>query len=470
MLIKKIVLFLLLNLFISCSSGGNEDSDIIVNNKNNPPIAQNINVASDGSTVNIKLQATDPDNDNLTFSIVSGPSKGTILLSSDLVTYTPNIDAYNSDSFIYVANDGQLDSNLATVYISLPEIPTESDSTFKQLVNENYNNSSFVFGATLNYYQLNSNVEELFLREFDYTTPENSFKQSIVHPEPDEWNWGRVDAFLNFANNNNIKIRVHGPIGPQSSTWAKTDNRTKDELSELYEEFLIELCKKIANNSNVLWMDVVNETISTNGNWTAERSGTNLWENPWTQIGKNEDGIPLYIIKAFEIADQYTNGISLVFNQHGGMQPRMWNKVKETIIYLKNMGLRIDGLGWQAHLKDDEVLSLNQNRLNYLLSIIDWAHQNDLDFHITEIDYRMTSNPPSTSDYGRQANGYTNILKALISKRENGVVTFNTWGIKDKDEPSSHEYRYLYDSNLNPKTAVDSLKKALKNKEVNFNF
>ena len=55
---------------------------------------------------------------------------------------------------------------------------------------------------------------------------------------------------------------------------------------------------------------------------------------------------------------------------------------KETILYLKNKGLRIDGLGWQGHLGDNVVLSLNQSKLNYLLSIIDWAHDNDLDFHI----------------------------------------------------------------------------------------
>ena len=28
-------------------------------------------------------------------------------------------------------------------------------------------------------------------------------------------------------------------------------------------------------------------------------------------------------------------------------------------------------------------------KLNYLSSLIDWAHQNDLDFHVTEIDYRL---------------------------------------------------------------------------------
>ena len=38
---------------------------------------------------------------------------------------------------------------------------------------------------------------------------------------------------------------VLGPIGPQSSIWAKTNSRTKEELIKNYEEFLTELCKKI---------------------------------------------------------------------------------------------------------------------------------------------------------------------------------------------------------------------------------
>ena len=29
---------------------------------------------------------------------------------------------------------------------------------------------------------------------------------------------------------NNIVLRIHGPISPQASRWAKNDIRTKDEL------------------------------------------------------------------------------------------------------------------------------------------------------------------------------------------------------------------------------------------------
>jgi len=343
-----------------------------------------------------------------------------------------------------------------------------SDS-FKKIMSDEYNIDTFKFGATLNFYQLNSNIEQLFLREFDYVVAENSFKQTIVHPEPDKWNWERVDAFLDFANKNNLQMRVHGPIGPQSSTWAKTDSRTKEELIKNYEEFLTELCKKINDEKNVKWMDVVNETINKEAKWTIEKTGTD-YQNPWTQIGKNEDGIPLYIIKSFEIAKEHAPNVSLVFNQHQGMEPVMWDKVKETILYLKNKGLRIDGLGWQAHLRDNVILSLNKEQFYYLMSLIDWAHENDLDFHITEIDYRMTGDPPANSEYERQANGYANIVKALIAKRNNGIVTYNTWGVYDKNEASDHQYKYIYDSDLNPKKAVDLLKSTLKNKDITPRF
>jgi GH35 family endo-1,4-beta-xylanase len=374
--------------------------------------------------------------------------------------------------FVFLFINCSSGSDESTVIDKDPDPDPDSGKitdSFKKIMSDEYNTDTFKFGATLNFYQFNSNVEDLFLKEFDYVVAENSFKQTIVHPEPDQWNWERVDAFLDFANKNNLQMRVHGPIGPQSSTWAKTDSRTNEELIKNYEEFLTELCKKINNENNVKWMDVVNETIDKNANWTIEKAGTG-YQNPWTQIGENEDGIPLYIIRSFEIAKEHAPNISLVFNQHQGMQPVMWDKVKETILYLKNKGLRIDGLGWQAHLRDNVILSLNKEQFDYLLSLIDWAHENDLDFHITEIDYRMTGDPPNNSEYERQANGYANIAKALIAKRNNGVVTFNTWGVYDKNEVSDHEYKYIYDSNLNPKKAVDLLKSSLKNKDITPKF
>ena len=63
------------------------------------------------------------------------------------------------------------DSSDAEIIINDPDPdpdPDQTEESFKKIVSDNYN-SDFKFGATLNYFQLNSNVEELFLKEFNYT-------------------------------------------------------------------------------------------------------------------------------------------------------------------------------------------------------------------------------------------------------------------------------------------------------------
>mgnify|MGYP002046969469 CR=1 FL=1 len=41
-----------------------------------------------------------------------------------------------------------------------------------------------------------------------------------------------IDDYLDFADKHNITLRIHGPISPQASHWAKADNRTKKELEK----------------------------------------------------------------------------------------------------------------------------------------------------------------------------------------------------------------------------------------------
>jgi GH35 family endo-1,4-beta-xylanase len=256
----------------------------------------------------------------------------------------------------------------------------------------NYSPDSFFVGGTLTKFQLNTELENIFLEEFNYLTPANSFKQTIIHPKPDVWRWDRYDNFINFANENNLTLRVHGPISPQASKWVKDDGRTKEELSLILEEFLTALCKKVNEEKSVRWMDVVNETILRNGSWFAEKPGNDKWENPWTQIGINDDGFPKYIVRAFEIANKYATNIKLVYNHNGGMEKVMWEKIMETITYLKSKGLRVDAIGWQAHLRTN---SLSNEDLQYLDFLMDWAHKNNLEFHITELNLWVKVEAPN---------------------------------------------------------------------------
>jgi hypothetical protein len=67
---------------------------------------------------------SDGDGDSLTAVLDNGPGSGTLTLNSDgSFNYTPGLNFNGSDSFTYHANDGGLDSNVATVTITVNAVP-----------------------------------------------------------------------------------------------------------------------------------------------------------------------------------------------------------------------------------------------------------------------------------------------------------------------------------------------------------
>jgi uncharacterized protein len=93
---------------------------------NAAPVAANDSYTTDEDTPltvaapGVLVNDTDGNGDPLTAVLVSGPTKGTLVLNSDgSFTYTPNANYNGSDSFTYTAHDGSADSNEATVSITV---------------------------------------------------------------------------------------------------------------------------------------------------------------------------------------------------------------------------------------------------------------------------------------------------------------------------------------------------------------
>jgi hypothetical protein len=117
---------------------------------NHAPVAVNDTAATDqGVPVTIDVLANDSDIDNstgvnagsgraanagLTARIVSQPANGTLTVNADgTLTYKPNAAFSGTDSFSYVANDGVVDSALASVTITVRatnHAPVANDDTF----------------------------------------------------------------------------------------------------------------------------------------------------------------------------------------------------------------------------------------------------------------------------------------------------------------------------------------------------
>jgi hypothetical protein len=87
---------------------------------NSPPVAHSKDVIVDEDKhIYIKLIATDPDNDHLTYYLLNLPSHGTVNQITDTVLYTPDVNYYGPDGFTYKVNDGLRDSDIASIMITV---------------------------------------------------------------------------------------------------------------------------------------------------------------------------------------------------------------------------------------------------------------------------------------------------------------------------------------------------------------
>ena len=93
---------------------------VVEHSDNNPPVADDLTLTvKEDYNWGVMLSGTDPDGDPLTFRVVDPPAHGALSGTIPNLLYTPYPDYNGADSFTYVANDGMLDSALATVSITV---------------------------------------------------------------------------------------------------------------------------------------------------------------------------------------------------------------------------------------------------------------------------------------------------------------------------------------------------------------
>jgi hypothetical protein len=99
-----------------CHDGPDDDD----NNPNNPPTVQDASASTPaGVPVAVDLVAADSDSGSVTVRIVSQPHNGTVALSGTQATYYPFTGFAGSDSFTFAAWDGESESQLGEVSLTV---------------------------------------------------------------------------------------------------------------------------------------------------------------------------------------------------------------------------------------------------------------------------------------------------------------------------------------------------------------
>lgn len=115
-----------------------QDIALTVMHVNRSPVAtgQSVTVSED-ATAAITLNASDPDGDRLTYTIVTPPANGSLSGAAPNLSYTPSPNYHGPDQFTFRVNDGTTSSNTATVTITVNSLndPPELSVPGSQTVN-----------------------------------------------------------------------------------------------------------------------------------------------------------------------------------------------------------------------------------------------------------------------------------------------------------------------------------------------
>ncbi len=177
---------------------------LTVHPTNDQPTAHNASFSTnEDAVVNGQLSASDADQDSLSYSLISQANNGIVAITNGTFTYTPNEDWNGTDTFSFAANDGSLNSNTATISITvhaINDLPAAHNANFDTSEDAAVNgqlSASDIDGDTLSYAlvsQVNNGTVTVNANgTFTYTPAEN---------------WNGTDTFTFKANDSSADSNV----------------------------------------------------------------------------------------------------------------------------------------------------------------------------------------------------------------------------------------------------------------------
>ena len=334
-------------------------------------------------------------------------------------------------------------------------------------------NSKFKIGVALNKNQIRQRQQkenELIKREFSSLTAENVMKWEEIHPKKDRYNFKTPDLLVSLSQDNNQDLIGHTLVWHnQIPEWVTREGDgsllDKNTLFRNITDHITAVAGRYLGK--IKGWDVVNEAILDDGSYR---------ENDFYNISGEE-----YIFKSFEIANRIDPEAELYYNDFSMYKTEKCNAAVLLANKIRERGLRIDGIGLQAHW------GLDYPSIDEIEKSILTIHEAGYRVHFTELDIDVLPNlweieGADLSDNFKsndQLNPYKSSLpdsiSNLLSKRYSEIfklfsnhsdkidrVTF--WGLSDghswkNDWPAKGRTNYplLFDRENNPKQAYTDI-------------
>ncbi len=280
-------------------------------------------------------------------------------------------------------------------------------------------------------------------REFSTLTPENALKWDAIEAERGKLRWTDADAALEFADGRGMQVRGHTLLWHnQLPLWLSEGDWTADTLYPVLERHVKRTVGRY--KGRLPEWDVLNEI-------TAD-DGSGLRKSLWSDV--LDAGFPARVLRWAHEADPdaklYWNEIAA--DGLSAKSDRFYALAKK----LKEDGVPLDGVGFQAHFNLDGVPKGFEENLRRFSDL-------GLDVRITELDVALKL-PADDAAREDQARIYGEAVGACL--RVDRCRGITVWGFTDRFSwiPDSQEGfgdATLLDAELEPKPAYRSFAAAL---------
>lgn len=283
----------------------------------------------------------------------------------------------------------------------------------------------FPIGAAIRPDDINGPHKEILLKHYNVLVAENHMKFESTQPKENEFTYEAGDKIVDFAMDNNMKMRGHTLIWHNQTTeWVFLDNQGDKVSREVLLERMKNHITEVMNHykGRVYAWDVVNEAIE-------DIEDKQLRTTEWLDI-IGED----YIEKAFQYAREADPEALLFYNDYNNEQPKKLEKTYELLKKLLEQGVPIDGVGIQAHWDINDV-----HLFDNLRNAIEKYASLGLQIQITEMDISMFSFEDKRKDIikptkemlEKQARVYEKVF-SIFREYKNVITAVLFWGISDE--------------------------------------